>query len=278
MTTVEKAQKVLNSKNAIYNAILQKGINITPSTKFSQYASLINQIVIPNQNLSTSFWPSLQVKLQLGTGNSSNTILYSNNWGGYAIALVKLTKSSLQNMWDQEWVTKIYEWYKTIGSTEMDDILNGNYQYIAYWVQPLDNPNYGLVTYVDYYSPGGIQALTSYKTVIKSSLRYYFEIQGGEFKRQHAIYFGDSFSSQGSYIYTQQGANAAFSQWPLDNYEGAFADVGPSTDQFYLSFANSSNAWINLYGIHAIATSTEASVEVKCSMDPYNDFGFNPGF
>lgn len=152
MTTVEKAQKVLRSKNAIYNALLQKGINITPSTKFNQYASLINQIVIPNQNLSSSFYPSLQVKLQLGTNNYQDVMLYSNNWGGYAIALVKLTKSTLQAQ-SSNWIQKIYSWYSDLGTTELDDILNGQYQYIAYWVQPLDNPNYGTVTYVEYLRP-----------------------------------------------------------------------------------------------------------------------------
>lgn len=128
------------------------------------------------------------------------------------------------------------------------------------------------------YGPGGIQALTSYKTRIITAIQYYFEIQGGEFKRQSSIYFGNSFESQGHYLYTEQGANAALSRWPLNKYEDAFADVGPTNDQFYLSFVNSSNVWINLPGIHSVATTMQASVEVKCSMDPYTDFGFSPGF
>lgn len=277
MTTVEKAQKVLRSKNAIYNAIINKGGNITPSTKFSQYANAINQIVIPNQNLSTTFWPSFQVKLQLGTNNPQDTILYSNNWGGYAIALVKLTKSSLQSLMNT-WVAKVYSWYRNTNPTEVDDILNGQYQYIAYWVQPLDNPNYGTVTYVDYYSPGGIQALSLYNASITTAIQYYFEIQGGEFKRQSSIYFGSSYESQGHYLYTEQGANAALSRWPLNQYWKAFADVGPATERFALHYVSTSNVWINFNGIEDLANTLQASVEVKCSMDPYNDFWFNPGF
>lgn len=278
MTTVEKAQKVLRSKNAIYNAILQKGINITPSTKFNQYANLINQIVIPNNNLNSNFWPSFQVKLQLGTNNYQDTMLYSNNWGGYAIALVKLTKSSVQSLMNT-WVAKVYSWYRDTNPSEIDGILDGQYQYIAYWVQPINNPNYGTVTYIDYYAPGGIQALTSYRTSITTACRFYFEIQGGDFKRQSSIYFGNSYDSQGYQLYTEQGSNAALSQWPLNNYWQAFADIGyGSGTPFALQFANSSNVWTTFNDLQAIANTYDANVEVKCSMDPYTDFGFNPGF
>lgn len=43
-TTTEKLQKVLDSKNAIKNSIINKGVSIDDTTPFSQYASAIDSI------------------------------------------------------------------------------------------------------------------------------------------------------------------------------------------------------------------------------------------
>lgn len=43
-TTADKLNGILNSKEAIRQAIISKGIDVPPSTVFADYASLILQI------------------------------------------------------------------------------------------------------------------------------------------------------------------------------------------------------------------------------------------
>lgn len=53
-TTVEKLQKILNSKNAIKTVLKNKNVGITDSTKFSEYAPLINKLIKPSGKIEIS--------------------------------------------------------------------------------------------------------------------------------------------------------------------------------------------------------------------------------